>query len=91
VTTFSAELFRIDEPGGWYFISIPDEHAPDDAGAWGRSAVTAVVDGHEWATSAWRDTRRGWLLPVPKRIRGDREAGDVVQVRITPDHARINQ
>jgi hypothetical protein len=86
---FRATLFHIDEPGGWYFVSIPVEHAPDDAGPWGRSPVVAAVDGRQWRTSAWRDTRRGWLLPVPRRIRGSLDAGDTVHVEIEPDRERL--
>lgn len=82
--SFRAVLFRIEEPGGWYFVEVPPEHAPDAAGPWGRSPVTATVDGREWATSAWHDSRRGWLLPVPKQIRGTLEAGDTVAVTIEP-------
>ncbi len=85
---FTAELFRIHEPGGWYFVRIPDDEAPDFAGAWGRAPVTASVNGRTWSTSAWRDTRRGWLLPVPKKIRGSLIAGDTVRVTVDADHSR---
>jgi hypothetical protein len=87
---FSAELFRIDEPGGWHFVAIPDEFAPDQAGAWGRTPVFATVNGHRWATSAWRDSQRGWLLAVPKKVRGALVAGDQVSVSIEPDMDRLN-
>ena len=86
---FTAELFAIDEPGGWHFVKVPVEHAPDTAGAWGRSPVIATVNGHQWATSAWRDSSRGWLLPVPRKVRGSLEAGDTVHVEIEPDPERL--
>lgn len=86
---FKAELFRVGEPGGWYFVRIPDDHAPDEAGAWGRSPILATVEGQRWTTSAWRDTQRGWLLAVPKRIRGSLEEGDTVHVEIEPDPERL--
>ena len=89
MTAFTADLFCIDEPGGWHFVRVPDEHAPDEAGAWGRSPVIATVNGTSWATSAWRDSKRGWLLAVPKRIRGSLEAGDTVTVEIEPDLERM--
>ncbi len=85
---FSAEVFRVDEPGGWYFVAVPDEHAPDAAGSWGRTPVIATVQGRTWATSAWRDSRRGWLLAIPKRIRVGFDEGDVVAVGIEPDPSR---
>jgi hypothetical protein len=88
VTYFTAAIFRIDQPRGWHFVSIPDEHAPDDAGAWGRTPVIAIVNGHEWSTSAWRDNKRGWLLSIPKKVRGDLVAGDFVQVSVHTDHTR---
>ena len=84
MSTFRAQVLRIEEPGGWHFVAVPPDHAPDSVGAWGRSPVTASVDGRTWQTSAWRDTKRGWLLPLPKAIRGDLEAGDVVEVGIEP-------
>jgi hypothetical protein len=88
VTHFTAEIFRIDEPGGWHFVRIPDDLAPDSAGAWGRAPVIASVDGRTWSTSAWRDSTRGWLLPVPKKIRGDLHEGDTVRVTVEVDHTR---
>ena len=67
---FRAVLFYIEETGGWYFVEVPPEHAPDTSGPWGRSPVTATVDGRQWDTSAWHDSRRGWLLPVDDPARG---------------------
>ncbi|MGY1741107.1 MULTISPECIES: DUF1905 domain-containing protein [unclassified Blastococcus] len=86
---FSAALVRFPGPGGWVFAPVPDEHAPDGAGPFGRVPVTATVDGRSWATSVWRDRRSGWLLPVPARIRGQRDHGDVVTVEIEVDSARL--
>ena len=85
---FEAELFRIDGPGGWHFVRIPETEAPDESGPWGRSPVVATVNGQTWRTSAWKDTKHGWLLAVPRRIRGEGEAGDVMTVAIDPDNTR---
>jgi len=51
--------------------------------------VTATVDGRTWATSVWRDRRAGWLLPVPARVRGQKDDGDVVTVEVRVDAARL--
>lgn len=83
-TPFDATLFRWDGPNAWTFVSVPDAHAPLAAGAFGRAPVRATVDGRTWDTSLWRDRRHGWLLAVPKRIRGRTEDGDPVLVSISP-------
>lgn len=77
---FDAVLFRWDGPGGWVFIAVPDEHAPDFAGAFGRVPVTATVDGATWATSVWRGKQHGWLLAVPRWIRLGKDDSDLVRV-----------
>ena len=85
----TATLVRWPGPGAWVFAPVPDEHAPETAGAFGRVPVTATVDGRTWATSVWRDRRSGWLLPIPARIRGGRDDGDVVTVEIEVDPSRL--
>ncbi|GIF03978.1 DUF1905 domain-containing protein [Actinoplanes siamensis] len=86
---FEAELIRWSGEGGWVFAPIPDEHAPDSAGPFGRVPVIATVDGKTWATSVWRDSREGWLLAVPQRIRAAKDHGDVVRVEIEVDPSRL--
>ena len=46
-------------------------------------APPATVDGERWETSVWRDRAHGTLLPVPKRMRKGREAGDVLTVELS--------
>jgi hypothetical protein len=75
-------LWRVDAPGGWTFVTVPPEHAPEVVGGWGRSPVRATVNGRSWDTSTWRDARHGTLLPVPARIRGSSGPGDEVQVTL---------
>jgi hypothetical protein len=51
---------------------------------WGRTPVSAVVDGAAWNTSIWRDRKNGGgLLAVPARIRGRKGHGDTVTVEFT--------
>jgi len=84
---FRAKLFRYPGPGGWTFARIPDKHAPPASHAWGRTPVRATVDGQSWATSVWRDRAHGTLLPVPRRLLGDKGDGDTVSVTIEPRDA----
>jgi hypothetical protein len=69
------------------FARIPDKHAPPATHAWGRTPVRATVDGQAWATSVWRDRAHGTLLPVPRRLLGDKGDGDAVSVTIEPRDA----
>jgi hypothetical protein len=79
---FRATLIRYPGPGGWTFAPVPDRHAPPSTHPWGRTPVRASVDGRSWDTSVWRDRTNGTLLPVPKRILGDKRAGDTVSVEL---------
>jgi hypothetical protein len=88
-STFTAALVRWPGASGWVFAPVPEEHAPDAAGPFGRVPVIATVDGRRWATSVWRDTKAGWLLAVPARIRGGKDHGDRVSIEITIDPTRI--
>jgi hypothetical protein len=83
-TTFRATLWRYPGPGGWTFARVPEKHAPPATHAWGRTPVTATVDGQSWDTSVWRDKEHGTLLPVPKRLLGKKQEGDLVSVELRP-------
>ena len=81
--TFKAELVRWAGPSGWTFVSVPEDLVHAEPGPFGRVPVVATVDGTEWATSVWWDTRSdGWLLAVPARVRGGKDDGDVVDVAV---------
>ncbi len=84
ISTFTGTLFRYEGPGGWTFVEVPPAHAPLAVGPWGRTPVLATVDGASWATSVWTERAGRVLLPVPKRIRGDKADGDVVMVSLAP-------
>ena len=71
------------------FAAVPDKHAPDTAGPFGRVPVVATVDGRTWPTSVWHDRTHGWLLAVPAKIRRGKDDGDVVSVAIALDHNRL--
>jgi hypothetical protein len=85
---FKAKLFRYPGPGGWTFAPVPDRHAPPVTEGWGRTPVLASVDGHTWETSVWRDKKYGTLLPVPKRVRGKKDDGDLVEIELHPPGPR---
>ena len=87
--SFDAELVKWDGPAAWYFVEVPAPHAPDFTGAFGRAPVIAVVDGRTWSTSVWRGGDGRWLLPVPRKIRRDKEDGDLVEVSVTLDTGRV--
>ena len=81
--SFTATLFRYPGKGGWTFAPIPKKWAPPVTRPWGRTAVRATVDGHQWETSVWRDSKMDRsLLPVPKHARGGKGHGDRVKVQL---------
>ena len=85
---FGTTLFRYSGKGAWYFAIIPAAVAPPATRPWGRTPVTATVDGATWETSIWRDTKSNRsLLAVPKKYRGGKGDGDAVTVtfRFDPD------
>ena len=86
---FTGELVEWDGPAAWHFVRVPEEFAPDFAGAFGRVPVVATVDDVTWETSAWRDKSAGWMLAVPKKVRRGKGDGDVVTVTIEVDHSRL--
>ena len=81
-TRFTSVLFRIPGKGGWTFAPVPERSAPPVTHGWGRTPVTATVDGVRWKTSVWREKSGRTLLPVPKAVRGEKGDGDRVQVRL---------
>jgi hypothetical protein len=82
--SFRTTLFRVPGVGGWTFARIPVRFAPPVTHGWGRTPVMATVDGKSWKTSVWRDKKHGTLLPVPKRLRGQKGDGDTVMVKLEP-------
>lgn len=80
--TFTASLMRYGGTGGWLFATVPADLAPPVTHAWGRTPVVATVDGHTWKTSVWHTKEGSTLLAVPKKVRGAKDHGDRVTVRI---------
>jgi hypothetical protein len=81
--SFRAKLIKWPGAAAWHFAEVPEKHAPLATHAWGRTPVVAVVDGHEWKTSVWREKSGRTLLAVPKRVRGSKTHGDSVTVKLT--------
>ena len=82
MTRFTAQLWRVPGKGGWTFATVPARHAPSRSLAWGRMPVVATVDGRTWKTSVWREKSGRVLLPVPRSVRGGKQAGDSVRVTL---------
>jgi hypothetical protein len=80
---FRAAIFRWSEgKGSWYFVPVPDRLAPPVTHGWGRTPVTATVEGTTWETSVWRGKDGRTLLALPKAVRGRWDDGDVVSVTL---------
>lgn len=68
--------------GAWYFVEVPEELAPPVTEGWGRTPVTATVDGVTWETSVWRGKDGRTLLAVPKKVRRGKREGDEVEAQV---------
>jgi hypothetical protein len=80
---FTTTLFRHKGKAAWYLVVIPKSQAPPVTRPWGRTPVTATVDGVTWETSVWRDSRGDQsVLAVPKKHRGTKGDGDRVHVTL---------
>jgi len=77
---FRVTLARIPGKGGWTYVKVPKRLTPPITRAWARTPIRAQLDGVAWETSIWRSKDGSGFLPVPKRIRGDKEAGARVTV-----------
>ena len=80
--SFTAKLFRYPGKGGWHFAPVPERLSPPVTHGWGRTPVTATVDGVTWETSVWRGKDGRTLLSVPTRVRGAKGDGDSVKVTL---------
>ena len=87
--TFIATLLRYPGKGVWTFAPVPAEHAPEPTHGWGRTPVSATVDGRAWDTSVWRDKTGQTLLPVPAKVRPGKGHGDRVHVSIRIAGSRL--
>jgi hypothetical protein len=89
---FSGEIWQYKGPGGWFFITLPDNLSKEIREAlqwqeegWGRLKVVAKIDSFEWKTAIWFDTRaKSYLLPVKAEIRrkANLETGNKTTVSI---------
>jgi hypothetical protein len=87
---FTATLFLTGGKGGWTFAPLPKDLKLPVTGSWGMTPVIASVDDKTWKTTIWNDTKSGGqFLPVPKKIRGSKAAGDKVEVELRMDRERI--
>lgn len=77
IYTFSAELWQHPSPGGWYFVSVPENLASEirshlswQEEGWGRMKAHASLDSLEWETAIWFDRKAGtYLLPIKAEVR----------------------
>lgn len=90
--TFSAELWRYEGQGAWYFVSLPQEVSEEirtslqwQEEGWGRMKAKASIKQLEWNTAIWFDKKRNtYLLPIKADIRKKLvlEANQVLELSI---------
>lgn len=91
--TFTAPLWKWrarDEPGGWWFVSLPfdvadavEGHAPPGAG-FGSVPVEVTVGSTTWRTSVFpSNEEKTYVLPIKKAVRVKEGIDDGSDVRVT--------
>ncbi len=75
--TFTGVLWEHDGPGGWCFVSLPEDDADDideltsgRTNGFGSVRVEVTVGATTWRTSLFPDTKRAtYVLPVKRPVR----------------------
>lgn len=75
--TFSAQVWKYEGKGGWYFISVPPELSAQisvDFGSkkrgWGSIPITVRTGLSVWQTSLFPDSRtKTYLMPLKASVR----------------------
>lgn len=91
---FTGELWLSPGPGGWTFVTLPQDCANQirfcsgskKGRSWGMVKVKARIGSCEWSTTIWPDKASGsFLLPVKSAVRKTQKisAGDRVAVEPT--------
>lgn len=74
---FSAQAWQHSSPGGWFFVSLPEEMAAEiranlkwQEEGWGRLKAIAQIGKTKWETAIWFDTKhKTYLLPLKAEVR----------------------
>ncbi len=83
---FSTPLVSLSS---WRVAPLPEYIELEAVREFGRTPVVAECCGKKWATSLWTDKTGKTMLPIPKKIRGRLDAGDVVEVYFEFDYKRF--
>ena len=89
---FSAPVWQHPSPGGWYFVSLPNELSQEIQGyfgwqeeGWGRLKAKVKIKETSWDTAIWYDTKLGtYILPLKVDIRKKEKIkiGDIFEIEI---------
>ena len=87
---FTAAPWQYSAPGGWYFISVPEDVSKEirenlkwQEEGWGRLKITAEIGSTRWKTSIWFDTKRGtYLLPLKADVRKKEKIGNEEDINV---------
>ncbi|QIE58050.1 DUF1905 domain-containing protein [Rasiella rasia] len=74
---FSAKVWQHTTPGGWYFVTLPQDMSKEiklyfgkQEEGWGRMKVTALIDNYKWSSAIWFDSKsETYVLPVKAEVR----------------------
>ena len=75
--SFEAKIWYYDSPGGWYFVSLPQQLSQQiravfksEEQGWGRLKATAQIGNTRWETAVWFESKKNaYILPLKSEIR----------------------
>lgn len=95
--TFTADLFRWQGDGAWFFVRVPQEVSDDirdsltgPPGGFGSVRVEVAIGSSSWSTSVFPEKASGtYVLPVKKAVRTAEaiDDGDEVTVELALEQA----
>lgn len=88
---FTAKIWQHTSPGGWFFVSLPNEMAGEIRMAlksqeegWGRLKAAAQVGESTWETAIWYDSKyKTYLLPLKGEIRKKEQLSTSTEIEVT--------
>lgn len=84
--TFTSTLTKLQS---WTIAPLPKNFIVEAVHPFGRTPVIAVLNTKDWSTSLWTDKLGDTMIAIPKKVRGNLEDGDEVEISFSYDYERF--
>lgn len=83
--TFTAKIEHVNQPGGWYYVSVPAQISIPLrilAVNFGFIAITVTVGGSSWQTSLLPKGDGTHCIPLPAKVRTEEKLSFGAEIEI---------